>query len=99
MIKQIIARLTGGHALTVSEADSVMQEVMTGEATPAQIAGFLIALRMKGETVQEITGCAAAMRRAALRVCTQRSDLIDTCGTGGDGAGTFNISTTAAFVV
>jgi anthranilate phosphoribosyltransferase len=72
---------------------------MSGEATPAQIAGFLIALRVKGETVDEITGCARAMRRAAVHVApSENGILIDTCGTGGDASGTFNISTTTAFV-
>ena len=75
-----------------------MRELMSGEATPAQISGFLIALHMKGETVDEITGLASTMRELALRVPTKRRPLIDTCGTGGDHSGTFNISTTAAFV-
>jgi anthranilate phosphoribosyltransferase len=77
-----------------------MTYIMQGQATPAQIGAFLTALRMKGEAVTEIAGCARAMRRSALRVRPQRAEtLVDTCGTGGDGAGTFNISTTAAFVV
>jgi anthranilate phosphoribosyltransferase len=84
--------------MSAGQAESVMDEVMTGAATPAQIAGFLVALRVKGETVEEITGCARAMRRAAVPVRPQRTDVIDTCGTGGDRAGTFNISTTTAFV-
>jgi anthranilate phosphoribosyltransferase len=98
MIREAIAQLLEGNALTSLQAEAVMNEVMVGEATPAQIAGFLVALRIKGETVEEITGSAKAMRRAALKVRPQRSDLIDTCGTGGDGVGTFNISTTTAFV-
>jgi anthranilate phosphoribosyltransferase len=77
-----------------------MTQIMHGQATPAQIGAFLTALRLKGETVAEITGCARAMRHSAVRVCPRRKDtLVDTCGTGGDGTGTFNISTTAAFVV
>jgi len=76
-----------------------MDQIMAGAFTPAQIAGFLIALRAKGETADEITGCARAMRRAAVQVQPVRTDVVDTCGTGGDQAGTFNISTTAAFVV
>jgi anthranilate phosphoribosyltransferase len=76
-----------------------MDEIMNGSATPAQIAGFLVALRAKGETPDEITGCARAMRRAAVPVRPARTDVVDTCGTGGDCAGTFNISTTTAFVV
>jgi anthranilate phosphoribosyltransferase len=76
-----------------------MGEIMNGGATPAQIAGFLVALRVKGETVDEIAGCARAMRKSAVRVRPARTDLVDTCGTGGDCAGTFNISTTVAFVV
>src|SRR5256885_967205 len=75
-----------------------MGEVMAGEATPAQIAGFLVALRAKGETADEITGCAEAMRAHVLPVRPERDDLVDTAGTGGDGANTFNISTGAALV-
>src|SRR5438093_3434837 len=75
-----------------------MGEVMAGEATPAQIAGFLVALRAKGETAGEIAGCAEAMREHVLPVRPERDDLVDTAGTGGDGARTFNISTAAALV-
>ncbi|MEJ2559747.1 MAG: anthranilate phosphoribosyltransferase, partial [Anaerolineae bacterium] len=86
--------------LTEAEAESAMTQIMQGQATPAQIGAFLTALRMKGESVSEITGCARAMRRSAVPVRPRRKEtLVDTCGTGGDGAGTFNISTTAAFVV
>jgi anthranilate phosphoribosyltransferase len=103
MIRQAINQLLDNQPLSAEQAEGVMDQVMCGEATPAQIAGFLVALRIKGETVDEITGCARAMRRAAVRVTPengtpQRATLIDTCGTGGDGAGTFNISTTTAFV-
>lgn len=99
MIREAIQRLLESQTLTATEAETVMDEIMRGEATPAQIAGFLIALRSKGETVAEITGCARAMRRAARQIHPKKAQLIDTCGTGGDGAGTFNISTTSAFVV
>ncbi len=75
-----------------------MDEIMRGEATPAQIGGFLVALRAKGETVEEITGCAEAMREHVLPVHPKRDDVVDVVGTGGDGARTFNISTTAALV-
>jgi anthranilate phosphoribosyltransferase len=75
-----------------------MGEIMRGEATPAQIGGFLVALRLKGETADEIAGCAEAMRAHVLAVRPKRDDLVDTAGTGGDGAGTFNISTAAALV-
>jgi anthranilate phosphoribosyltransferase len=98
-IKQAIAQLVDDKDLTAAEAEAVMEQVMTGQATPAQIGGFLIALRQKGETVEEVTGFARAMRHNATRVQVHRRPLVDTCGTGGDGAGTFNISTTAAFVV
>jgi anthranilate phosphoribosyltransferase len=98
MIRKAISQLLDNQSLTSEQAERVMDQIMGGEATPAQIAGFLIALRLKGETVDEITGCARAMRRAAVPVVPERIDLVDTCGTGGDGAGTFNISTTAAFV-
>jgi anthranilate phosphoribosyltransferase len=99
MIREAISQLLAGESLSAEQAEGVMDQVMGGEATPAQIAGFLIALRVKGETVDEITGCARAMRRAAVSVCPERTDVVDTCGTGGDRSGTFNISTTTAFVV
>ncbi|MBN1875095.1 MAG: anthranilate phosphoribosyltransferase [Anaerolineae bacterium] len=98
MIREAISQLLEGKSLSLVQAESVMDQVMRGEATPAQIAGFLVALRVKGETVEEITGCARAMRHAAVKVTPQQDGLIDTCGTGGDRAGTFNISTTTAFV-
>lgn len=98
-IKEAIAHLLESRDLTEAGAEAVMEQIMTGQATPAQIGGFLIALRMKGETVEEVTGCARAMRHNATPVRPRRQDLVDTCGTGGDGTGTFNISTTAAFVV
>ena len=98
MIQRALARLLDGHDLSREEAHEVMGSIMTGEATPAQIAGFLIALRAKGETADEIAGCAEAMREHALPVRPQRDDLVDTAGTGGDGAGTINISTAAALV-
>jgi anthranilate phosphoribosyltransferase len=99
MIRETINQLLEGETLPAEQAEEVMNEIMTGSATPAQIAGFLVALRVKGETVDEITGCARAMRRAAVPVRPTRTDVVDTCGTGGDRAGTFNISTTTAFVV
>lgn len=99
MIQQAIVHLLQRENLSADMAEQVMDQIMEGAATPAQIGGFLLALRMKGETVDEITGCARAMRRAAVPVEPHRTDLVDTCGTGGDGAHTFNISTTTAFVV
>ena len=98
MIQQIVARLIDGHDLSRAEARDTMNEIMSGEATPAQIAGFLVALRSKGETADEIAGCAEAMREHVLRVRPQRDDLVDIVGTGGDGANTYNISTAAALV-
>jgi anthranilate phosphoribosyltransferase len=100
-IQQSIHQLFSHQDLTVAQADAAMSEIMEGEATPAQIGAFLAALRMKGETVDEITGCAQAMKRSALPVRPAIGDamLVDTCGTGGDGTHTFNISTAAAFVV
>ncbi len=98
MIQNAIATLLDGTNLSRDEAREVMDQVMRGEATPAQIAGFLIALRAKGETVDEIAGCAEAMRSHALPVHPERDDVIDTAGTGGDGAGTLNLSTAAALV-
>jgi len=98
MIKEAIARIAAGADLSMAEAAKVMSEIMQGEATPAQLGAFITALRMKGETAAEIAGCARIMRENAIRVRPQRADLVDTCGTGGDGSGTFNISTTVAFV-
>jgi anthranilate phosphoribosyltransferase len=99
MIKETIKKLTERQDLTGDEATAAMNEIMSGDATPAQVAAFLIAMRMKGETVDEITGCARVMREKATRLNPKRRPLVDTCGTGGDGSNTFNISTTAAFVV
>lgn len=85
--------------LAAPEMEAAMHTIMAGEATPAQIGGFLVGLRMKGETVDEIAAAARVMRELATPVRVHAEPLIDTCGTGGDGAGTFNISTTSAFVV
>jgi anthranilate phosphoribosyltransferase len=98
MIQQALGRLLDGHDLTRDEARGTMAVIMTGEATDAQIAGFLVALRAKGETADEIAGCAEAMREHVLRVSPTRADLVDVVGTGGDGANTYNISTAAALV-
>jgi anthranilate phosphoribosyltransferase len=97
-VQEALARLLEGRDLPRAQAREVMGEIMEGKATPAQIGGFLVALRLKGETAAEIAGCAEAMRAHVLAVKPQRSDLVDTAGTGGDGAGTFNISTAAALV-
>jgi anthranilate phosphoribosyltransferase len=98
MIQRALQRLLDGHDLSRDEARAVMGAIMRGEATPAQIGGFLVALRAKGETADEIAGCAEAMREHVLAVHPRRDDLVDTAGTGGDGANTFNISTAAALV-
>ena len=97
-IQEGLARLLEGQDLSRDDARAVMGEIMSGSATPAQIGGYLIALRLKGETADEIAGCAEAMRAHVLAVSPKRDDLVDTAGTGGDGAGTFNISTAAALV-
>jgi anthranilate phosphoribosyltransferase len=93
-----LAELMEGRDLSQEGARDVMRSIMDGEATPAQIGAFLVALRIKGETADEIAGCAEAMREHVLVVRPARTDLVDTAGTGGDGAGTFNISTAAALV-
>jgi anthranilate phosphoribosyltransferase len=98
VIQAAIQSLLDGHDLGRQEAREVMGEIMRGEATPAQISGFLVALRAKGETSDEIAGCAEAMRAHVLAVRPAREDVVDVVGTGGDGARTFNISTTAAIV-
>jgi len=97
MIKEAIGALVSGNPLTFEEAARVMEEIMTGEATPAQFAAFVTALRVKGEMVDEIAGLASVMRSKATPVPVT-GPVIDTCGTGGDGSFTFNISTAAAFV-
>jgi anthranilate phosphoribosyltransferase len=98
VIQEAITKLLDGQQLARAEARAVMDEIMLGEATPAQIGGFLVALRAKGETPDEIAGCAEAMRAHVLAVSPKRQDLVDTAGTGGDGARTINISTAAALV-
>jgi anthranilate phosphoribosyltransferase len=98
VIQSAIAELMDGRDLTQDGARDVMRSIMDGEATPGQIGAFLVALRIKGETADEIAGCAEAMREHVLVVRPARSDLVDTAGTGGDGARTFNISTAAALV-
>ena len=90
--------LLAGRALTRAEARAAMGAVLDGEATEGQVGAFLAALRVRGETVPEIVGFAEALRARAKRVSIRRRPLLDTCGTGGDGAGTFNISTTVAFI-
>jgi anthranilate phosphoribosyltransferase len=97
-IQEALARLLEGRDLSQDEARAVMNAIMDGDATPAQMGGFLVALRLKGETPDEIAGCAEAMREHVLSVRPAREDLVDTAGTGGDGARTFNISTAAALV-
>ncbi len=114
MIKEMIEKAVKREDLTEKEAIEVMREIMEGSATPAQIASFITCLRMKGETVEEITGCARVMREKAIKIKIDKANImdidrdeinldhetiIDTCGTGGDGTKTFNISTATAFVV
>ena len=99
MIKEAIAKLADKIHLTEKESEEVLLEIMHGAATPAQISAYLMGLRVKGETVEEITGSARAMRSCAVRLQVADPLVVDTCGTGGDRANTFNISTTTAFVV
>jgi anthranilate phosphoribosyltransferase len=98
MIQAALVELMDGRDLTQEGARDVMRSIMDGGATPGQIGAFLVALRIKGETADEIAGCAEAMREHVLVVRPARTDLVDTAGTGGDGARTFNISTAAALV-
>lgn len=97
-MKTALAKLIGGAPLTQAEAENAMTALAEGQASPAQIGAFLAALRVKGETVAEITGFARVLRQKSVRVQTSRQSLLDTCGTGGDSVKTFNISTAAAFV-
>ena len=98
-IKELLNRVVGGKSLTEAEASRAMEEIMGGGATGAQIAGLLTALKLKGETIEEITGLARVMRSKAIPVRSSHPLLVDTCGTGGDGANTFNISTVSALVL
>ena len=97
-LKPYLAKVAGGEALSEADAEAAFEVLMTGAATPAQMGGFLMALRVRGETVAEITGAARVMRAKVNKVAAPPG-AIDTCGTGGDGAGTFNISTAVAMVV
>src|SRR5215467_10223838 len=98
MIQDALAQLLDGKDLTREQAREVMDTIMSGDATPAQIGAYLVALRLKGETADEIAGAAEAMRDHVVAVRPTRTDLVDTAGTGGDGGKTFNISTAAALV-
>lgn len=98
-IKQALAHVVDGNNLTQEEMAATMRAIMSGEASDAQIGGFLVALRIKGETVGELTGAAQVMRQLAISVEVDSSRVVDTCGTGGDGAHLFNVSTASAFVV
>ena len=97
-IQSAIRAVIDRHDLDGQQMTAVMQSIMTGECTPAQVGGFLVGLRMKGETVEEIAAAASVMRRLATQVEVGKSHLVDTCGTGGDASGTFNISTASALV-
>jgi anthranilate phosphoribosyltransferase len=98
VIADALATVIDGRDLSRAQARGAMAAIMSGAATPAQIGGFLVALRLKGETAEEIAGAAEAMRAHVLRVTPTRTDLVDTAGTGGDGANTWNISTVAALI-
>src|SRR3984957_17876848 len=104
MIHEALEKIVVGEDLSRVEAEAAMEQILTGVASEAHIAGLLIALRMKGETVDELVGFATAMRRHAPPIFSGNHSLalealVDTCGTGGDASGTFNVSTAAAFVV
>ena len=98
MIAQALNLLAEGQDLGAEQMTATMRSIMQGEATAAQLGGLLLAWRVKGETAEEITAAARVLRELSLRVASDATKLVDTCGTGGDGANTFNISTTAAFV-
>ncbi|MFN2363192.1 MAG: anthranilate phosphoribosyltransferase [Halarsenatibacteraceae bacterium] len=99
MFNNHLEKVVSRKDLTLAEMEFAMDQIMEGETTDSQLAGFLVGLRMKGETISEITGAASVMRSKAAQVDTAATDLIDSCGTGGDGKGTFNISTTTAIVM
>lgn len=97
-LQNVISKITENGSLSAEEMTESMHAIMTGQATPAQIGGFLIGLRMRGETVTEISAAASVMRELSTKVKVSPEHLVDTCGTGGDSSGTFNISTASAFV-
>jgi anthranilate phosphoribosyltransferase len=98
MIREAIQKLASREDLSRQEAFETMSEIMSGNASEAQIASFLMGLRLKGETIPEIAGCAQSMREKSVPIRSKHADIIDTCGTGGDSSGTFNISTCAAII-
>ena len=98
MIKEMIEKIDRKSDLSQKEAESVMEEIMTGNASPEEMSAFLLGLRKKGEAIDEITGAARIMRKHATKINVSAKNVLDTCGTGGDGAHTFNISTISAFV-
>jgi anthranilate phosphoribosyltransferase len=98
LIREAIVKMASGGSLSQAEAAAAMEEIMSGEATPSQIAAFVVGLRFKGESVDEIAGLARVMRLRAVHVATPHQ-VVDTCGTGGDGSGSINVSTIAAFLV
>lgn len=98
-MKRFLEPIADGRTLSSEEAEAAIMSIMQGKATPAEIAGFLVGLRARGETLDELLGCARAMRACLLPVKVDDPNAIDVCGTGGDQVGTFNISTTASFVV
>lgn len=98
-IKEALGRIVAQLDLTTEEMQAVMREIMTGQCTDAQIGAFLMGMRMKSETIDEIVGAASVMRELAAPVVIDAERLVDTCGTGGDGMNIFNVSTAAAFVV
>ncbi len=99
MIQAYLSKLIGGASLSRSEANEAMNSIMSGDTPATQIAAFLVAMRMKGENSEEVTGFVESMRSNATPVVAEAESILDMCGTGGDGAGTFNISTIASLVV
>lgn len=98
MLKPFLQKAVAGEVLSFAEARQAMKKIMSGEAPPVQIGAFATALRMRGETVEELAGFVSVMRERAVKITVDDKNAIDTCGTGGDGAGTFNISTAAALI-
>src|SRR5688572_28976771 len=98
-LRASLAKLVERRDLTSDETAAALDEIVSGTAEPSVVAAFMVALRMKGETPDEVFGLASALRERAIAVTPRRDGLVDTCGTGGDGSHTVNISTTAAFVV